>query len=200
MNREIKVQEFQKNKRLTKEEIIIEKEKLTSLRKSMIKLLIKYNANTKVLDKDGKTLFEECLSNKNYILLPLFADTTSLKLKPGLIFSLSTIVYHPFIKPMFDSLLKNCTREDKIMEIIDDRGFSPFLCYIFEFLAHTQACYQRIHKYILFRIKKFHFQGETEFTKEKLGINYESYMDDFQANDDVTELIDQYYLYITYCC
>lgn len=161
----------------------------------MIKLLIKYNANTKILDKDGKTLFEECLSNRNYNLLPLFADTTSLKIKPALLFSLSTIVYHPFIKPIFDSLIKSCTREDKLMDIIDERGFSPFLSYIFEFLIHTQACYQRIYKYILFRIKKFHYQGEEEFTKEKLGIVYENYMEDYQAKDDVTRLIDEYFLY-----
>ncbi len=181
---------------MTPEEIREQTQKLTELRKNMIILLLKHNANINVVDKSGKTLFDKCLESSNYELLELFTGIASFSTQPMLLFSFAELIYNPKLKRTFDYLLKNSIMTPEIMNIMDHEGFTPWLRYLKTFLNSSYGWFSMIKQYIEFRLKKLKYEGALEFGKEQLEIKYENYINNnFYPNDETGSQIRSYQLY-----
>ena len=182
---------------MTPEEVRVKTEELTQLRKSMIKLLLRYKANINVVDKEGKTLFDRCLDSRNYELLELFTDVVSFSVQPSLLFSFAGLIYKPELKRTFDYLMKNSAGIDEAaMNVLDADGFTPFLRYLQYFVEHSVQWHQSLTDYIQFQLKRLKFQGAQDFGRDNLQLRYDNYMQPPPAA--VTETDTAIHRYILY--
>jgi len=183
---------------LNEKEIQEEKQRLEELRKSEIALLLKYGANINVLDKDGNTLFDNCLQSGNYELMELFTDIASFSAQPALLFSFAKLIYNPTLKQTFNFLLKNSVMNSQLLSVTDNEGFTPFLRYLKTFTDIAQDAYTKIYTYIEYTLKRLKYEGAQNFDTQTLQITYDNYMNfniPIPNNFDDKYRINNYILY-----
>ena len=163
---------------LTPEEVKEKEQYLKELRKKILKLFIQYKANTNILDADGESLLQKCLTHQNYELLGIIVDAAPVTITSKLINTFSTLIYNPEVKVVFDLILQKSKPTKEIINEMDDNGFTPFLKFLKDFLTNAQSYRNKIYNYVQMQLKKLKSEGQTEFPLESYKISYANYMRD----------------------
>jgi len=160
---------------LTTEEYRQKIEEAHAKRLLMINLLLKYGARKDIVDSQNRSLFQVCLENENYDLLEMFLEPSAFEKNKSLIFTFGNRIYDPIVKHSFDIMMKKAPPTKDDINAMNDQGFTPFLYYLKNFLTNASGYYQMIESYIEFELKRLKYQGETDFDKSKMNINYANY-------------------------